>query len=187
MIKCFIARCNKRELQKEYSRKLLEYSVNTLFDVKIGDLIISKNRYGKPYFKNNENIKFNISHCDGLIACAIGTTEIGVDVENIRNFDEYVLKRVCNMKEIDETYKSSDSNKTFFKYWTMKESLGKALGVGLIYPLKDNIFIKEDNQYLCSYPGLKIKNYEVDKQFLLSICADKNEEIIVREVKIGGR
>ena len=72
-------------------------------------------QYGKPSFKNNEHIKFNISHCDGLIACAVGLEEIGVDVENIRSFDDYVVRRVCNKKEINSIYNSDDSEKTFWQ------------------------------------------------------------------------
>lgn len=187
MIECFILKCKQKKLQKEYSRKLLEYSIKSYFNMEIKDLSILKNKYGKPFFANKSCIKFNISHCDGLIACAVGVTEIGVDVENIRAFDNYVAYRVCNEEEIDDIYNSSNSHKTFFTYWTMKESLGKALGVGLNYPLKKNIFIKYKDEYLCSYKGFFIKNYEIDNKFILSICMDKGEEIILKEVKFDGR
>ena len=187
MIQCFIAKCNDIKLQKYYSKELLRYSIKNVFKVEIEDEAIMRNQYGKPSFKNNEHIKFNISHCDGLIACAVGLEEIGVDVENIRSFDDYVVRRVCNKKEINSIYNSDDSEKTFFTYWTMKESLGKALGVGLHYPLRENEFIKNGDGYLCNYEGLKIKNYEIDNKFILSICTDKNEEIILRGVNIDGR
>ena len=91
------------------------------------------------------------------------------------------------MKEINDIYSSHDSKRTFFTYWTMKESLGKALGVGLHYPLRENEFIKNGDGYLCNYEGLKIKNYEIDNKFSLSICTDKNEEIILRGVNLDGR
>ena len=187
MIKCFIAKCNDIKLQRYYSKELLRYSIKSVFKVEIEDEAVMRNQYGKPSFKNKEHIKFNISHCDGLIACAVGLEEMGVDVENIRSFDDYVVIRVCNMKEINDIYSSHDSKRTFFTYWTMKESLGKALGVGLHYPLRENEFIKNGDGYLCNYEGLKIKNYEIDNKFILSICTDKNEEIILRGVNLDGR
>ena len=88
MIQCFIAKCNDIKLQRYYSKELLRYSIKSVFKVEIEDEAVMRNQYGKPSFKNNEHIKFNISHCDGLIACAVGLEEIGVDVENIRSFDE---------------------------------------------------------------------------------------------------
>ena len=187
MIQCFIAKCNDIKLQRYYSKELLRYSIKSVFKVEIEDEAVMRNQYGKPSFKNNEHIKFNISHCDGLIACAVGLEEMGVDVENIRSFDDYVVIRVCNMKEINSIYNSDDSKRTFFTYWTMKESLGKALGVGLHYPLRENEFIKNGDGYLCNYEGLKIKNYEIDNKFSLSICTDKNQEIILKEVNLNGR
>ena len=94
---------------------------------------------------------------------------------------------MCNRKEVNSIYNSDDSEITFFTYWTMKESLGKALGVGLHYPIKENEFIQNGDEYLCNYKGLKIKNYQIDNKFILSICTDKNEEIILRGVNIDGR
>ena len=82
MIQCFIAKCNDIKLQRYYSKELLRYSIKSVFKVEIEDEAVMRNQYGKPSFKNNEHIKFNISHCDGLIACAVGLEEIGVDVEN---------------------------------------------------------------------------------------------------------
>lgn len=187
MIQCFLARCNNIKSRKYYSKQLLRYSIKSVFKLEIEEEPIMRNQYGKPSFKNKEHIKFNISHCDGLIACAVGLEEMGVDVENIRSFDDYVVRRVCSSKEIDLIYNSADSKRTFFTYWTMKESLGKALGVGLHYPIKENEFIQNGDGYLCNYEGLKIKNYEIDKKFSLSICADKKEEIILKGVNLSGR
>ena len=33
---------------------------------------LEQNAYGKPRLKHYPNIHFNISHCDGLVACAPG-------------------------------------------------------------------------------------------------------------------
>ena len=38
----------------------------------------------KPYFENLNEIKFNISHTDNLIAIAISDKEIGIDAEKQR-------------------------------------------------------------------------------------------------------
>lgn len=102
------------------------------------------NEYGKPHIANSPfvHIQFNLSHTDGLIACAFsqGFT-IGLDVERIRHeIDSLTLARSVLAKQERASLTSLSSQeclKRFFDYWTLKEAFIKAKGIGLSMPLTD--------------------------------------------------
>jgi len=97
------------------------------------DLVIREGQYGKPYFEGFEKrLPFNLSNSGTMISIAFEFTEreVGLDIEVIdKNFNYwemggyYFCKREC-----DAIY----SHRDFYRYWTMKEALLKATGVGLI-------------------------------------------------------
>lgn len=78
---------------------------------------------------------FNISHSGEYAMCAIGqNVRVGVDIEkkqqrNFENFDN-----TMNSKQWDHITTSEDPVKTFYKYWTIKESVSKADGRGFYIP-----------------------------------------------------
>ena len=102
--------------------------------------------HGKPEIVNPVlPLKFNISHTDDLIICAVMLSdEIGCDVE--------MVNRNCSFLSIAEDYFSQqefsdllntpekEQRSRFFDYWTLKESYIKARGLGLSIPLTDFSF-----------------------------------------------
>lgn len=94
---------------------------------------------GKPYIHNplNEPLHFSISHTKGLLAIAFCQHPyIGLDIENqcrktkvmdiaTHFFSSHEVAYLKNM--ID----SEQQTETFFKIWTLKESLIKATGKGI--------------------------------------------------------
>lgn len=103
-----------------------------------------QNRYGRPELFIGETslpLRFNLSHTDGLIACAVVLKEdIGVDVERIKRSENYM--EIANSYFSDnEKYElnminDDDKKKRFIDYWTLKESYTKAKGMGLYMPLE---------------------------------------------------
>lgn len=92
---------------------------------------------GKPYI--DENIYFNITHSAGVAAAALNDTEIGIDIEKIRDFDERILERICTEKEKEYILSEKDEtkrNKRFFQIWTLKEAYLKCIGTGITAGLK---------------------------------------------------
>jgi 4'-phosphopantetheinyl transferase len=127
--------------------------------------------YDKPYFEH-ENLKFNISHSGEVVICAISDTdEIGVDIEILQdiNIEDYRFQ----MTDIEwqRIVFAANVKNSFFDYWTQKEAVIKANGMGFSIPLKsfeinngqtcinDELFflkeIKLDRMYKCH---LAIKN-----------------------------
>ena len=126
---------------------------------------ISYTAYNKPYLKN-ESIKFNISHSENIVVCAISDVfEIGVDIELLRNIQVDDFKSQMTLNEWERIILSDNITTSFFDYWTQKEAIIKADGIGLLISLKsfeiinnnavvngDSFFTKEidlDNKYKC--------------------------------------
>lgn len=101
-----------------------------------------KDKYGKPYLKLpvKHDLQFNISHSANTALIAVTKTyEIGVDIEKI-NAD-------INFLELTEEFFSPTEYKqlvnlcpteqllAFYRLWTLKEAVVKALGKGLSYSL----------------------------------------------------
>ena len=84
---------------------------------------VLKNEYGKPYFDNGPF--FNISHSGKYVLMAVSTSEIGVDIEEMKNKDMSALVRIFNEAEAKMIKEHSD----FYYLWCAKESLIKCMGL----------------------------------------------------------
>ena len=100
---------------------------------------IVRRPHGKPALAaamGEESIEFSLAHSGrvSLIALAYGTA-VGVDVEEIRPFPDRdtIASRFFHPSEAAELAALSDPEKdlAFFRTWTRKEAVTKALGMGL--------------------------------------------------------
>lgn len=78
-------------------------------------------------------IRFNVSHSGELILIAIPDTEIGVGMERIETSFNYpdILRHSFSEQEINQIEQAADSRDFFFRLWTRKEALTKAISRGL--------------------------------------------------------
>jgi 4'-phosphopantetheinyl transferase len=106
------------------------------------------NVHGRPEILDRPSgvpdLRFNISHTDGLIACAVTIgREVGVDIERItRHLTHDVAGRFFAPREVSDLRQlpEADQHRAFFDYWTLKEAYIKARGFGLALPLADFAF-----------------------------------------------
>ena len=106
------------------------------------------NVHGRPEILDRPrgvpDLRFNLSHTDGLIACAVTIgREVGVDVEHIgRRLTHDVAGRFFAPREVNDlkAVSAEQQEKVFFDYWTLKEAYIKARGFGLALPLGDFAF-----------------------------------------------
>ena len=106
------------------------------------------NAHGRPEILDRPagvpDLRFNISHTDGLIACAVTIgREVGVDVECIRrHLTHDVAGRFFAPDEVTDLRRlpEDEQARVFFDYWTLKEAYIKARGFGLALPLADFAF-----------------------------------------------
>ncbi len=142
----------------------LEKKLKEKFNISIPE--IKKGAHGKPYFEKN-GIYFNISHTDGLQAVAISDSEVGVDIEKIRNVNLQVASRFT--KEEYDYIMTADSYNRFFEIWTKKEAYLKYKDTGISGGLNSfNVFEMSE----------KINTFVIDG-YVISVCSKKDYKIEV--------
>ncbi|CAL2078443.1 4'-phosphopantetheinyl transferase family protein [Tenacibaculum sp. 190524A02b] len=114
-------------LQKAFKNLSINKSLND----------IQYTKYNKPYIE--DTISFNISHSGEYVVCAYVKEKnaLGIDVEKINkeiNIDDF--STVLNSSEKSNIVKSTSPFDEFYKIWTIKESVCKADGRGLNFPLQ---------------------------------------------------
>lgn len=93
---------------------------------------------GKPHIYDIDSktdlIHFSLSHSGDYVACMISNVPCGVDIErhSKRPYDK-IARRVC--KEGEKGF--IKSTKEFYDLWTLKESVLKAVGLGLSLDMRD--------------------------------------------------
>lgn len=134
---------------------------------------IGKGEHGKPFLPDYPQIRFNLSHCKGLIVCGFSEGEIGVDAELIRSYNGRAAKRIFSDGEMEYAAQSPCPDEAFFRIWTLKEALGKNLGTGLFSSLSEAVFrIDGENPKCTAYPEKFFVQKIIEKKWVVSICAD---------------
>lgn len=101
------------------------------------------NAYGKPRIKRGSSVMplhFNLSHSDrvaGVAVCLSG--EIGLDIEKIGAPPWETEPNVFSDAERDQlnSHAGGERHLAFYRGWTRKEAVIKAMGLGLSVPLHD--------------------------------------------------
>lgn len=178
-LKVCLSEKNKRLIRDE----LLRYALNENYGLDIKSVKFDKNEYGKPHITNMPYIFFNISYSTNFIVCSVGTSEHGIDVEEIRDFDYYVAKRVFSNYELKTLNNAEQKKKLFFWIWTLKEALGKAKGTGLNYDFKRTTFVINYDSISCSDDSFNYKTFELSNGYMLSAATkEAMEDIEIKEV-----
>ena len=135
-----------------YYRGILRQILSKYMELEPEKVILSISDKGKPYIKNSE-LKFNISHKNDLAVIALGTKcEIGVDIEYLRNEIDYykIVKRFFTPEEVEKfnNFRPFYQRELFFRIWTMKEAIVKALGKDIVYYFNEFIIIFSEKDIL---------------------------------------
>lgn len=173
---------NKCEKEHLFGELLLRKGLKKEYGIDYGEetsIPVIKGGHGKPQLKDQPHIFHNISHTQGLAACALGDVPVGIDVELIRPFSEKIIRKVMSDKEQEKFWKLKGEERTdyFFKIWTLKESYVKAAGWGITIPLTDFSFDVETGGITCSVPGVQVDQYCLKEKYILSLCTFKQTEI----------
>ena len=108
----------------DHARQALAVSAG-FAGVRLGEL--EKGGRGEPLPSNG--VYWSLSHTPHYVAAVAAPHRIGIDIERIRPFTPAVRERVAGEEEwalapdVDET--------VFCRFWTAKEAVLKAVGVGL--------------------------------------------------------
>lgn len=100
---------------------------------------LSEGPYGKPRLDGRYDIEFNLSHSGRFVVCAVSERPVGIDIERAADVPMGpLLGELCSDGERAalESYAEAERRERFFLLWTAKESVAKALGLGLSLPLR---------------------------------------------------
>ncbi|WP_209403889.1 4'-phosphopantetheinyl transferase superfamily protein [Pseudozobellia sp. WGM2] len=121
------------------------------------------NSYGKP-FLNNGSIQFNISHSAEIVACVlVDSCEVGIDIEKVTEIDISDFKSQMLLSEWERIMNSSNRKVAFFEYWTQKEAVIKANGMGLAIPIK-SFEVVEGKSY-CNGIDFSLREVLLDENY----------------------
>lgn len=119
---------------------LVRYMIARCTGLAPGALVFTAGAFGKPCLETGQpSVEFNLSHSGAWVVCAINSTPVGVDVEQIRPVEPELSRRVFSATEDLQRHFVDPSGRLdqFFRLWTLKESYIKMTGQGLTLPLPD--------------------------------------------------
>ena len=142
-----------------------------------GRILVSP--FGKPYLPDGPC--FNLSHSGSMAVLLVSDNEAGVDVEQIVPYSPDVARKVFTPKE-QEWLWDQRGDSAFYMLWTGKESIMKALGLGLQLPPESfEIRLKENEPSIALGKPWFLKWREIHGHMLCSAsCADTIKTELVR-------
>lgn len=168
--------CNYHKFCHSEGVELLKFALMKEYSYTFSEEDISKGKHGKPYIKNTP-FHFNISHCDGLVVCALSETEVGIDAESIRQVTDRVMKRCYSDSEIAYVNSLKEKDIPFTRLWTLKESYVKLTGTGVATDLKAVSFdLKSAKAFLNTVSFYQLM---VGQTHIVSLCEEQNAESIL--------
>ncbi len=133
---------------------------------------------GKPSPEGLNGIFYNISHSGKWVVVIAGDSNVGIDIEKIRNYPAGVADRFFSEIEkslINSASTEIEKQELFFTIWTLKESFLKAIGKGLTKSLSSFTVQRDQlgNWHLVSdseTSGFIVKSIPFIEGYKLSVC-----------------
>ena len=132
---------------------------------------------GKPVLSG---MHFNISHSNHQVICAFSKDgQIGVDLEKIKIIDFEDFSAIFSEKEWITIKAAVDPMRTFYWFWTRKESIIKALGLTLSYLNQIELNVSKDHFFVDRKKWF-LHDIELQEGYMSAICSEKE----IGEVKV---
>jgi len=135
------------------SHVLVRAALSELYPVAPGEWRLKQTQTGKPFVSTpwvTQEIHVSLSHTRQLVGCAIACLPVGLDIEAVSQTLEVDAMLVYTMAPQElarwACQPQGDSVKRFLRYWTLKEALAKALGVGMAVPFSSLAFDIKDSR-----------------------------------------
>lgn len=169
----------REKLISNTSHMMVLSAVSYFYDTALSNLAIIKQAGGKPEVSGIANVHIGISHSGKYIACAVGNSCVGIDVEKMRKPSERMMRKMFSESEKNSVLHLENFEKqayAFTEIWTVKEALGKYLGTGLFGG--DDLF---DAESKCVQQGLYVKKFRLDDYCCTVISNEKSMEVYTAE------
>ena len=132
---------------------------------------MEKDERGQPQPCNG--VFWSVSHKKEYAAGLVSKSDAGIDLEKIKDVSVPLFKRIVGERE-KQCFKENDCNIIFFRCFTAKEAVLKAVGVGLVGLSHINVIKVENAENIL----LRYKNieYQVEHVFF-----DKHIASVVKD------
>jgi phosphopantetheinyl transferase len=152
------------------AQALKRYFLSQIINVEPSSLYFSCSDKGKPFCDHEMTLDFNISHsADWVVFGVSSIAAIGVDVERAdRVIGKKTIAYALTSKQILTLDSVDDLVEKMMLYWTQKEAVSKALGVGISVGFKNIQCSGELGTSLaeCNEQQFLIQSYHVDNVVL---------------------
>jgi 4'-phosphopantetheinyl transferase len=113
--------------------------LGSLVDRPASALRFESSAHGKPILvAGPEDLDFSLSHARGAVAVAAASAPVGVDIEPLREIaDMDSISEIALAAEERKILRSAPAalrSRLFLRYWTLKEAVLKAAGLGFTIP-----------------------------------------------------
>ena len=116
----------------------------------MGDAVKDENGVPQPV----NGIHWSISHKTKYVCGVAAPVPIGIDIERIRDISDGLFQKTAAEPEWALADLEIEAVNAFFRFWTAKEAVLKATGIGIKDLLKCRIHqIVDDHQLLIKYDG----------------------------------
>lgn len=150
--------------------------------VKNREISFTYNEYGKPYLEKTFDLFFNISHSGCWAVCALDTSEVGIDVEKVKDAGMDIARSFFSREEYEDLMAKEAHERVsyFFDLWALKESYIKALGKGLSEPLNSFTIRIQQEEVYCSGPSIAaplfLRRWDLDGGYKLAVCSHRQPD-----------
>lgn len=126
------------------ARVVLRRSLGSFLDADPGTFGFSTGDRGKPFLSTPEiedPPRFNLSHSGDVVALIVGSIDVGIDVECLREMPRAgrLAHRFFSPGEqsVIDALSGPERDHAFLRIWTQKEAYLKATGLGVGMPLRE--------------------------------------------------
>ena len=112
--------------------------------IRPGELLKDENGMPLPF----DGTFWSITHKTHYVGGVVSPTPIGIDIERIRDFSRGLFRKTAADQEWALANTEEKSLLTFFRFWTSKEAVLKATGIGIKDLLKCQVHQIPDERHL---------------------------------------
>jgi 4'-phosphopantetheinyl transferase len=147
---------HRREYQAAHVLKRLMLSAAVVNDTPPKAWVFETSERGKPSVLHGMGPYFNLSHCDGLVACAVSWDfKLGIDVESLSHAPSLELLDVSFAPSERAWLRSLPAERRGLRsleLWTLREAYLKATGLGLGEPTDSFAFRFDPRRITFGHP-----------------------------------
>lgn len=126
--------------------------------------------FGRPYVPGSAD--FNLTHSGAMVALSTADQITGLDVEQIREIDLDLFGSYMTDAQWEEIRSSKEPFTRFFHYWTIKEAVMKALGLGFRLPLEE-IELRANDRALVRGKTWHLKSLDLEPGYAAHIATEE--------------